>query len=134
MLMYYDARPTVFNGMWDYYTERPLKGYYPFLMFSRLYELGTSVAVESDAMPQIWAAAAKNDAGEKAIMLSYFQYQGGEEITLTLDTGLDCAAMNLTTLDAERTMAESTLLLDGGRAKLSIMPNTVLLITSRAAK
>ncbi len=134
MLMYYDARPSVFNGMWDYYTERPLKGYYPFLMFSRLYELGTSVPVETDVQPQIWAAAAKNDAGEKAIMLSYFRYEGGEEITVTLDTGLDCPAMTLTALDAERTMTESTLLLDGGRAQLTVKPNSVLLITSRAAK
>ncbi|MBO5374863.1 MAG: hypothetical protein J6A54_05405, partial [Clostridia bacterium] len=39
MLMYYDARPGTFNGLFDFYTMRPLKGYYPFLIYSRLYEL-----------------------------------------------------------------------------------------------
>lgn len=39
MLMYYDARPSVFNGLFDYYTLRPLKGYYPFLWFSEFYGL-----------------------------------------------------------------------------------------------
>ena len=48
MLMYYDARPTVFNGMFDFYTYRPLKGYYPFVMFSKLYALGTAVSCNSD--------------------------------------------------------------------------------------
>ena len=38
MLMYYDARPSVFNGMFDFYSYKPLKGYYPFLWFGMLYE------------------------------------------------------------------------------------------------
>ena len=37
LLMYYDARPSVFNGLFDYYTYRPLKGYYPFYWFGQLY-------------------------------------------------------------------------------------------------
>lgn len=39
MLMYYDARPCVFNGLFDFYTQRPLKGYYPFLWFSEFNNL-----------------------------------------------------------------------------------------------
>lgn len=30
MLMYYDMRPAAFCGAFDFYTYRPLKGYYPF--------------------------------------------------------------------------------------------------------
>ena len=48
MLMYYDARPSEFNGMFDFYTMEPLKGYYPFLMYSKLYELGNCVESMSD--------------------------------------------------------------------------------------
>jgi len=48
MLMYYDARPSAFNGMFDFYTLRPLKGYYPFVMFSKLYALGTEANGISD--------------------------------------------------------------------------------------
>ena len=46
MLMYYDARACVFNGMFDYYTLKPLKGYYPFCIWSKLNEYGQSVKCE----------------------------------------------------------------------------------------
>jgi len=45
MLMYYDARPSVFNGMFDHVTKWPLKGYYTFYAWSKLREdYGTQVA------------------------------------------------------------------------------------------
>ena len=66
MLMYYDARPCGFNGMFDYYTLRPLKGYYPFLMFSKLYELKNEVESSSDD-GDLYIAAAK-DENKKAMM------------------------------------------------------------------
>lgn len=37
MLMYYDARPCGFNGLFAPYTLEPLKGYYPFLWYGMLY-------------------------------------------------------------------------------------------------
>ena len=46
--MYYDARPTVFNGLFDFYTLRPLKGYYPFLWYGMFYDLECEVRSESD--------------------------------------------------------------------------------------
>lgn len=48
MLMYYDARPCVFNGLFDLYTYEPLKGYYPFRMFNELYKIGSAVKVSAD--------------------------------------------------------------------------------------
>ena len=72
MLMYYDARTgTGFNGMFDFYTCRPLKGYYPFPMFSTLYELGTSVACKVED-EKVYAVAARDDEGKAACMLSYY--------------------------------------------------------------
>ncbi len=38
MMMYYDTRPSVFNGCFDFYTYRPLKGYYPFLWYGKFYD------------------------------------------------------------------------------------------------
>ncbi len=49
MLMYYDARPGCFNGLFDFYTMRPLKGYYAFLIFSALYALKNTVSCTTDA-------------------------------------------------------------------------------------
>ena len=36
MLMYYDLRPCGMNGVFDFYTLKPLKGYYAFIAFSTL--------------------------------------------------------------------------------------------------
>ncbi len=70
MLMYYDARPCAMNGMFDTDTLRPLKGYYPFLMFKELLELGKYVRPEVAAQ-DVYSCAA-TDGDNHAVMLSYF--------------------------------------------------------------
>lgn len=72
MFMYYDLAPGVFNGLFDFYTLKPIKGYYSFLMFSRLYELGTQVKAESDDRDVI-VCAAKGE--NECVMITYY----GEE-------------------------------------------------------
>lgn len=124
MLMYYDARPCPFNGMWDFYTMRALKGYYPFVMFSKLYELGTAVKLESD-LPKVRAAAAKGVNGDRAVMLSYFSNEMNSEQSFALDIGTGAA--KIYTLDRECTMEKRELKLDGA-LELTMKANTVLLI------
>ena len=71
MLMFYEARPCGMCSLFE--TDRPwkpLKGYYPFLMFSKLYNLGKAVKLSCDD-EQIYAAAATNDT-TGAIMFTYF--------------------------------------------------------------
>ncbi len=70
MLMYYDARPTAFNGLFDMYTYRPLKGYYSFYHFADLYELKNQYKTVSDD-PDIYAVCAR-DGDKAAIMISYY--------------------------------------------------------------
>ena len=71
MLMYYDARiGTIFNGMFDVYTLRPRKGYYPFKMFSTLYTLGEAAACTAEG-PGLYAAAAKSDTGSAVMLCTY---------------------------------------------------------------
>ena len=48
MLMYYDARPCAFNGMFDLYTLDRLKGYYPFLWYGKFYDLDAEIRSDSD--------------------------------------------------------------------------------------
>jgi hypothetical protein len=44
MLMYYDARlPTHYNGIFDYYSHRPTKGYYALYAWAKMRDLGTQV-------------------------------------------------------------------------------------------
>ncbi len=70
MLMYYDARPCTMNGMFDTDTLLPLKGYYPFVMFKQLLELGSYVKPKK-MQEDIYACAATNK-NSHGIMLSYF--------------------------------------------------------------
>ena len=78
MLMYYDARPGGFNGMFDYYTFRPIKGYYPIKMFSELYKLGTQIECKNE-MKDIYALGAVNDEGTAAFMIT--RYEDNDDIT-----------------------------------------------------
>ena len=75
MLMYYDARPTAFNGLWDMYTYSELKGYYPFYMFNVLYRLGTACPVETSE--GLYAVAAKGEDG-CALMATNFSEESRE--------------------------------------------------------
>ncbi len=72
MLMYYDARPCVMNGLFDtdFVNER-LKGYYSIRMFNELYKLGTSVGTDSDNN-NIYASAATNGSDAAAAMVVHF--------------------------------------------------------------
>ena len=72
MLMFYEARPCGMCALFE--TDRPwnaLKGAYPFKMFSEIYKMDSSVAVETDD-EQIYAVAAKKE-GAAAMMLTYFE-------------------------------------------------------------
>ncbi len=70
MLMYYDARPCVMNGMFEDKTYRPLKGYYPFIMFKDLLDLGTYVKAEVTEQ-DIYTCAATSGTSH-AIMVTHY--------------------------------------------------------------
>ncbi len=69
MLMYYDARPCGMNGMFHQNFLTPLKGYYPFWMFNKLYRMGQAVAVEAEEAVYLCAASSH---GGKAVMVTYY--------------------------------------------------------------
>ena len=70
MLMYYDARPCAFCGLFKpYNVSKTMKGYYPFYMFNQLYKLGTAVEATTDT-ENVWVVAAKDN--EQNIMISHF--------------------------------------------------------------
>jgi len=69
MLMYYDARPCGFNGLFEIYTNKPLKSFYTFKAFDALKQLGNSVYSESDE--DVFTIASTNEK-EKAVLISRF--------------------------------------------------------------
>ncbi len=66
MLMYYDARPTLWNGLFDLWQlgRSTTTGYYPFPMFNALYRMGNEAAsVSDDANTYVCAARDGDRAG-----------------------------------------------------------------------
>ena len=47
MMMYYDTRPGIWCGAFDFYTYKPLKGYYPLYWYSKFYEMEKEVRCEN---------------------------------------------------------------------------------------
>ncbi len=87
MLMYYDARPCTFNGMFDSTYFKPLKGYYPFAMFGDLYRMGETVSASSDDK-DVYVIAAKDGGTAAGFMATYYEFpnmQGEKDVTVSLD-------------------------------------------------
>lgn len=88
LLMYYDARPSNWNGLFDLYQlgKCTLKGYYPFVMFNTLYRLGESAAVEWEE-PNVYACAAKDGENAAVVLTHYNDDNSAEPKEIALDLG-----------------------------------------------
>lgn len=128
MMMYYDARPSSYNGLFDYYTNEPLKGYYPFKMFDALYKLGAACKCSLDG-DGIYAAAAKNGC-EEAVMISYFTDDDAckESCDILLDFCGGTGRYEIWMLDSERDMESIGII--AATEKITLSPNTVCLLKS----
>ncbi|MBR5445597.1 MAG: hypothetical protein IKV57_05720 [Clostridia bacterium] len=120
LLMYYDARPSVFNGIFDFYTMRPLKGYHVFAGWNELYKLGAEMFSETDD-PDLYAAAAAGEDGKSVMIVYYTDRTDAEPKDVQIDAdGLFDVHILSRTLDGEKTDTISF------PATLTIHPNTVL--------
>lgn len=130
MLMYYDARVnSTLNGLFNFYTNEKMKGYYPFWLFSKLYKIGQHIKTDSD-VEYIYAVAAAKD-GKKAIMLTYFtndETATEETVTLKLNgNSAECYSLFLLdeAHDAENMGAIAA---TDGEITVSMTPNSVILL------
>ncbi len=85
MLMYYDARPTVWNGLFDFYTFEPLKGYYPFKWYSEFYGLEE---VRCNDAEDIYTLCGKTSDGKtKTVVTYYVERDDADAKEISLDFG-----------------------------------------------
>ena len=129
MLMYYDARPCAMNGMWDFYTLRPLKGYYPFLMYSRLYDLENSVEYETNDS-DLYISAATNGQKSAAMIVYYAENDSkkGKKVTIDLN-GADLDGAKIYVVDENTTMTEClTATVENGKLSIWMNRNSIILI------
>lgn len=86
MLMYYDTRPTTFNGAFDYYTLRPLKGYYALKWSGDLYDSDNEVICE-DEIKNIYTLCAVKKNKAEIVITYYSDEENLPDKELTIDLG-----------------------------------------------
>lgn len=135
MLMYYDARVTVFNGLFDYYDYHKLKGYYPFPVFADLYELKQQISCTSDDQ-NIYTVAAKGEDGTIRIAVCYYT-DDDENVTDTRDICIRCqdadlSGMSCRIVDADRDLEEMEVTASADAVRFQLKPNTFVLLEKKA--
>ncbi len=71
MLMYYDTLPNIYNGVFDLYTNRPLKGYYPLYWYGSFYDLEKCVPSVNE-IPDIYSICGCGKDGKITAMIAYY--------------------------------------------------------------
>jgi len=130
MLMYYDARPTIWNGLFDFYTYAPLKSYYVFAAWAKLVRLGRQFKVDVKGKNGLAATGATDGKGRIGILFSRFFEQDDlpGELPLTLKVkGFDLRGAKLYLIDQEHDLAEIPYRMDKyGNLLFSMKANTVM--------
>lgn len=89
MLMYYDARPCAFNGLWDMYFLRVLKGYYPFYWYGMFYDCECEIRSESDP-EDIYTLSGIDKNGKTITTVTYYTNDDNAPTKeISLDFGKD---------------------------------------------
>lgn len=87
MLMYYDTRPSVFNGVFDFYTYRPLKGYYPFYWYGNFYDLEYEIRC-NNRIDNIYSIAGVDKYGKITAIITYYSdYDNAADKEIAIDFG-----------------------------------------------
>jgi len=71
MLMYYDTRPSAFNGVFDFYTYEKLKGYYAFYWYGFLYDCEKEITSQNE-IENIYSLCGVDKNGKATIILTYY--------------------------------------------------------------
>ncbi len=71
MLMYYDTRPSIFCGAFDYYTCEPLKGYYPFYWYGMFYDMDHEVICENE-LENIYTLCGVDKKGKTLTVVTHY--------------------------------------------------------------
>lgn len=126
MLMYYDARPCVFNGLFSFYTLETLKGYYPFLWYGMLY--GRQEVRCDEQAEHIYAVCGIDENGKTLTLLTYYDDDDiAADKTVKLNFGKN-ASYDVYALDNEH---DGTLLCTTDDLTFTLPVHTCLMIKEK---
>ncbi len=87
MLMYYDTRPSGFNGAFDYYTYEPLKGYYPLKWYGMFYDMSYEVPSDNK-LDNVYSLCGVDENGKTLSIVTYYtDDDNAENKTVSVDFG-----------------------------------------------
>lgn len=87
MLMYYDTRPSIFCGAFDFYTCRPKKGYYPLYWYGMFYDMEAEVRCENK-IDNIYTLCGVDKGGKSLAVITYYSDDdSAESVSLSVDFG-----------------------------------------------
>lgn len=131
MMMYYEVAPTTMNGIFDFYTCKPIKGYWALYGFSDLCELGTHVKSECDDL-DIYAVAAKDERGNYAVFVTYYTTKFDSKVKkVNISFQNACFdAIDIYTIDGEHSY-EVTDTVQSNRVTVTMKPNTFVVLKSK---
>lgn len=87
MLMYYDTRPSVFNGVFDFYTYEPLKGYYPLYWYGMFYDMEKEIKAENH-IENIYSLCGVGENNKViSVVTHYNNDDSAENKTISIDFG-----------------------------------------------
>ena len=87
MLMYYDTRPSVFNGIFDFYTYRKLKGYYSLYWYGKFYDMDAEVRAEIEPENIYSLCGVDKDSKVMCLITHYSDNDDSKEKEITIDFG-----------------------------------------------
>ncbi len=131
MMMYYEVSPTTMNGIFDFYTCKPIKGYWALYGFSDLCELGNCIKTASDD-GDIYVTAAKDEDGNAATLVCYYtneQEQPAKAVTVSVSGGL-LQSTDVYTVDANHDYTV-TATVPGNTVTLTMEPNSFVVLKSK---
>lgn len=127
MLMYYDARPCVLCGLFDFYTLEPLKGYYPFLWYGMLY--GRKEVRAAEQPEHLYALCGVDADGKTLTLLTHYDDNDEAEArSVCLDFGKSGATYEVYAVDQTH---DGTLLCETDDLTFTLPVHTCLMIKEK---
>ena len=130
MLMYYDFRPSSFNGAFDRVTFRPTKTYYAFYAWDKLVQFGTQVKA-TVADDEIHATAARSKDGRLRVLVTRYSEDNNVTNIRPVNIKIEGAGDGIVyayLTDSDRSFTEIPMEMKGGVIQGALLPNSFVLL------
>ena len=124
MLMYYDTRPGIWCGTFDYITCKPLKPYYALYWYGMFYDMEKYVKCDTQ-VDDVYTLCGVDKDGKSLCIITYYLDEGVEQKTVKLDFGKSGAKYQVYSVDKDN---DGQLIETPEDLTFEMKPNTILLV------